>query len=409
MGLFSIFSKNKSTSNIESVNKNFGNIAVGRYSDLFNSDIQLSNSIKDFSTTWVSTCIDIRSQCVASANIYLYEKNSRTGDLKEITSHPFLDNIVHKTNVYGLDWFQTMILMCQNLDINGKAYFLIIRDSKGVPTELLSLDSCKVTPVKNQSDTLIIGFKYGKTTYSKSDILEIKIPNLKRPMYAGNPTIAGLERLISINNYQDIYNEQNFKNGGRIGLSIESDKQYSESELNRITQLLKTQYSGVDNIGKPLLLTDGMKLQNESNNAKEMDFVKSSQEVRNSIFFRMKVPPVLAGVADSSNRSTAEVQKAFFIENTIKPFSRFIETPLSNFVKSNYNNSNLFVKLEYKNTISPDELNVIKLLADKGTISGNELREVGNYGTEDRYNEPISVAHGVSTDNNNSDNTNNND
>lgn len=419
MGLFSIFSKsnnNKNNESTEIINKNFpnnsiGNAVVGRYSDLFNNDLQLNNSVKDYSTTWVSTCIGIRSQCVASANLYLYEKD-RKGDLKEITSHPFLDNIVNKNNSYGLDWFQTMLLMSENLDVNGKAYFLIIRDLKGIPTELIPLETCNVTPVLNQNKTAIAGFKYGNTTYQKSDILEIKIPSLKNPLLKCKPTIAGLERLISINNYQDIYNEQNFKNGGRIGLSIETDKSYSESELNRITQLLKTQYSGIDNIGKPLLLTDGLRLQNESNNAKEMDFVKSSQEVRNSIFFRMQVPPVLAGVADSSNRSTANVQKAFFIQNTIKPFSRFIETPLSNFVKDNYGNSNLFVKLEYKNTISPDELNVMKLLADKGVVSGNELREVGNYGTEDRYNEPVLVSHNISSSNNdtnnNSDNTNNN-
>lgn len=350
--------------------------SIFNYSMLNNltSDNVNITGISEYKTSWVNLCLNVRAENVANCETYLYKKIGKK--LKEIEQHPFFD-LLETTNTYNYGWNQILYLITQNLDIYGNAYLIIVKDGYNMPVEFIPVPSSIVTPIYNSNASLITGYNILEKYYSKDDILHFKIPNIYNNLI-GKPTIDGLNRIIRVDNFQQIYSEKFFKNSGRISIALETDEKINNDTIERLRNQLRDEYSGVDNAGKTIVLDKGLKLKDFAVSNKEMDYVESRKVIRNEILSRMRVPPVLVGINESANRATADTELIFFLKHTIKPFSKNIENILNMFIKQ-YFGKNLIVRLEHPNPLTDEERKDYELGLRYGAITLNEFRNAINY------------------------------
>lgn len=383
------FKKNKENN----INKSLsvGNVSYGHFDNLFNRGTDIDSKLSNLETSWANSAIRIRSENVASCDILLYKKN-RNGEEEEIKQHEFLD-VINKTNIYQLSFSDILKLISTGLDITGASYLLIIKNSKNKPYEILPLPMGCVTPETDRNNSFITGYRFGNKVYKSDEIICFRLPCPKNPLLKNKPTISGLERIIRVDNAIQVFQEIYFKNFTNTNLSISTDANLSEGEYNRVIELIRNQYSGLENSGgRPLFLTNNMKLESAGNNSNtELSYTNSQNSIRKRILGHLGVPDSLVGYSENSNRSVSDTQLSFFLQNTILPFSKNISKPLNYMVKYFYGDE-YSIKFDYPQILTENDMKLIQMMVQSSSISGNELRELEGYGNEDVYSAPVKLS-----------------
>lgn len=340
------------------------------------------NDTESFSTTWVSTAVNIRNENLASGNIFMYRQNGKT--TTEVTEHPFL-NIINTKNVLGQTFYKIMYLIGSSLDVYGKAFLYVAPNLKGSPANFILLPTPNVQVVLNKEKTLIeryeIKFSNGsKQIYKKEEVIFFSLPSLNNT-YGGTATIESCKHIINIDNYRQILQEKFLLTGGNINIILEADGELSPEAVERLNETMRERQN-ISNTDAFLVLQDGLKSKDTKLTAKELDFAKSSDAIRDEILGKLRVPLLLTGKGETTNRATAQAVMFSFIKNVIKPFSRFIVDEFNSFIKTTYGKE-YFITIEWEDfkDIS-EQIQLYDMLYKNSAISKGELRSAFGFSNE---------------------------
>lgn len=306
---------------------------------------------------WVFTCVNARSEEMASIDIIL--KNKKTGEI--IDSHEIL-TLLHDVNpnstMYEL-FFATQAFK----DLCGNAYWYLARDKdgKGDIKQIYLISPEKMSIVFDKANPLnIIGYMYGSGTdavpFGKEEILHFKNfnpwGNYPNP-HKGVGIVESALWAIETDNESRNWNYSFFKNNAKPDGIISTEATLSDSAFARLKEQWQQTYGGASNHGKTALLDGGLKWQDISKTQSDMDFIAQRTFSRDEILSIFRVPKTVVGITDDVNRANAEASDYVFAKRTVKPLMTSFVTTLNEYLlQESYPD----VELSFKDPVPVDRV-----------------------------------------------------
>ncbi|MEX1095341.1 MAG: phage portal protein [Planctomycetales bacterium] len=156
------------------------------------------------------------------------------------------------------------------------------------------------------------------------------------------------------------------------------------AQQRQIISAIQKRYSGVFHHGEPLIL-DGLieDVKKLSNTPEEMDWQNSGKTTKERILQGFGVNGIIIGQVEGANRASSTEADRHFVEYTLNPKIELISQTMTEWFRWIFNDDALVIWIEP--CVPKDEDSRIKwlgLMATKGAITGDELRELSPFDLE---------------------------
>ena len=268
--------------------------------------LDLSTAYAD--NVWVFRCVTARAKALASVPFLL-----QRGDTV-IESHPVLDLLESRNNCGDASQFKLCTAGLSTLD--GEAYWVSLGSDgfRATPQRLYVASNREIEQEIGEDefgmDTVIgwtlIGHKGRR----------IDLPfDAVCPLQSFNPynRFRGLSPLApaGLSVQQDIganrWNLSQLRNRAEPGGYLKSPTSLDDGQLEQLRVIWNDRHQGPDDAGRMAVLANLDWVQ-VAKNAKEMDWLGGKEVYPAEIAVAFDVPPIVAGILDDANRSTAQEQ-----------------------------------------------------------------------------------------------------
>ena len=378
--MFEFINKLFRKTKVESTSTDNANSGIMRLGDI---DVQKGNT-KEFLEEmkgWVFSAVTAIADQVASVDINL--KKVEKGQVIDQEENDILD-LLYRVNSFTTK-FDLLWLTAAYLELVGEAPWYI-ETSNNKPTEIFLLDPSKLTIVPDKTNLIkeykyTVGDRYGNDiTIPKENIILLRNPDPSK-IFRGLGTLEAAAKTVDLDNYAEEWNKNFYKNSARPDsiLTVNNAKM-SPKQLDVLKNSIKTQYQGIKNSHKLMVLFGDMKLDKSTFTQKDMDFLEQQKFGRDKILGIFRVPKAIVAQTDGVNYASAKAAQYIFAKFTIKPKVNRIIAQLNEFLIPMFKGEeNTY--LEAKNVVPQDE--EFKLTYNKQAINEwltiNEVRDAEGY------------------------------
>lgn len=357
-------------SNIQNANNHLK--ATDDYISPFGIGTNISNAQK---IAIVYACVRIKANALSVIPIKLYRKNGldKTEDTENI-----LYNLLRYEPNPTLTASLYKKIISQDLDLRGNHYSQIVKNGLGQVVKLVPLVADNMSVIWDTKDKTKKQYTYNGMIISSDRVLHIyDIPD-KENLKGINPIEYARSSIEFAKNTSE-HGNQLFKNSAMPSGMFLNEKPMKEDSFNRLKNQLDRNYSGLKNIGKPMLLEDGLTF-------KELTIKNSDAEWLNSRKFNREEIASIFGVPvsmlnDSQNTSYGNLEQKYleFKDNTIYPLTTNIEEKLRQQLLNDRDKKLYSIKFEYNNLMRVDaktRIEYFKGRFETASISPNEIRRL---------------------------------
>ncbi len=292
-------------------------------STLFSSLTGGSNSSGDLYRGWVFGAVNAIAEEYSSIDLRLM-KNNKNGDKEQVFDHPAdkLLNYVNEGFTRDLLFFR----LGANLELEGKEYWLILRNGLNQPGEIMPLQPWRVKILLDEYNT-IIGYRYNggngtSYTFAPDQIVMFRNFNPKDD-YEGMSTLEAARLPAETDEAAKLYDRQFMRNFARPDVILKFDTTLTKEQKAKLKEQWKQEYGGPRNAGKMLIAPKGMEVDTFNVNHADMEYVEKRKYTRDEILGIFKVPKIMLGVTEDINRATADAAIYIFQRlNTIPKMRR---------------------------------------------------------------------------------------
>jgi len=326
MGILrNIFKENKIEKNeIKSYYQPLGNaVWSDRNYDTFSKQGYMRNVIS-------YKCISLLAKNASSIPFLVYDKNTN----KELKNHP-LHNLLNNPNPVQSrsEFFES--LYSYRL-ISGNSFIQSIFLNKNEfqnPKELYNLRPDRMTIISGTAG-IPMAYKYKvnskESTFfvnkltGQSEILHIKTFNPLNDWYGMSP-VEPASYSIDQHNETCKWNQAMLQNGAKpsgvlmVKGNSENQNSLTDEQFDRLKLQLNEEFSGAENIGKPLLLEGGLEWKEMSLSPTDMDFLDSKHSCARDIALAFGVPSQLLGIPGDNTYNNLNEARLSLWEETIIP------------------------------------------------------------------------------------------
>lgn len=318
-------------------------IKSGHYADIINEDLKGTWSDKvPFTDNVAAYAEQYRDEIYVYAPVYLisntiaglplkiYRDIKSNGNVtaKEIPNHPALSLLKNPNeDQSGHDLLESL---AANMLLTGMGYLLADKPNK--PSEIYSLNSSKTVILhKKGSGKKVDGYKYGDIAIEPELITMFSFFNPTSDYYGLSPLAAARYAIDTVENAR-ISNRNIYKNGCRIGATLESEQTIGEEAYQRLKKEFEQRYQGSEKAHKVAILEQGLKYKDIGINPKDMDFIQGMKLGRQDVCAAFLVPSILIGDFENASYNNILEAKKIYWQNCIIPKLDNIETKLNSIV-----------------------------------------------------------------------------
>ena len=321
---------------------------------------------------WIYACTQVRAEAVAKTEFVLYEVKAN-GEVERVLKHPVLD-LLYKVNDRTTK-FDFLELISTYRDIYGNAPIYLDFDGKPQPKNMYILNPVGLK-CKRDVDGTVIGYEYRMGNYYKTflphEVIELKNYN-PADTDKGYSPLDALFEIAKQDDYMTQANEQLLKNSGVPSGLIKAQTDNKE-EIDAIRQQFNAKYSGYDNFGETIVLSEGLDYQPLAIKPSDMQFIEARNFNKSEILSVFRVPKELLGDTQTANRASAEAIQYAFNKNTIEPIVQKMVEQLNEFLIPLFSN-NLYLSYEPLSTEDKTaQISNITALINAKVITPNEAR-----------------------------------
>jgi HK97 family phage portal protein len=231
------------------------------------------------------------------------------------------EKLLRRPNKF-MSWYDFKKYHFLALEMTGKSFWLIEKNSLGEPTELNLLPPHLTKPVPGKEE-LIAGFEYEPTpgrkiSYKYEDVLYFRSINSLDSLIDGLPGITAAKDSIMTDLFATAWNKVFFKNASKIDGILFVDGPLNDDQRKRNLEAWDTLYKGMDKAHKIALIGGGTggksRFQDFSRNLKDMDFIQLSKMKREEVLGVLGVPAFVVGIREDANYANADAQMRVFWE-----------------------------------------------------------------------------------------------
>ena len=343
---------------------------------------KLINSFKG----WVFANVSVLAEEVSKMEFELYKVVVVKGETQyqEIKQHPLLD-LLDKPNPFTTT-SQLMYQTEAHLELTGDEFYLL--DRAIMPTKMFILQPDKITVnpgdesdeymIKSYTYKTKVGNKTKEITYAPELIIHNKTPNPGNA-YRGKSVVEAAAITIDTDNLAREFIKKFFENGASPNFALSTDQRLSDSDITRITAMLKKSYGGVKNAFNTMILSGGIKPVTVQQSNKEIEFQAMQIALRDEIMAMFKNTKASLGIVEDVNRANAEATLLGWKQSVIKPkMGRIVDT-LNEFLVPKFGDNLL---LSFCDPVPENKADDIKEVTDlmatsqHQVITINEAREM---------------------------------
>ena len=311
---------------------------------------------------WVYAAVYLISSTASSVPFCLYTRKSR----HPLDPEHYLWDIVRQANPW-MTFTELLEYTFLSLELIGNAFWEIVRNQNGYIREIYFLDPARMKIIPD-SVRYIKGYQYDvggdqKILFEPDEIIHFKYPNPSNE-YWGLGCLQPIWQQLMLDYQANEYNSRFFQNDATPGGVITTPRILTDTVYNRLVGKWEDRHRGSKKAFSVAILEDGMDFKPIAITPQEASFSEMRKSVRDALFVGMGVPPVLAGVPDVANYSTARVAQAIFYDSTIAPKLKKVGTVIDQrLIKP----SDPTVQGMFDTSTAP--INVIKLSANSRIVA----------------------------------------
>ena len=280
----------------------------------------------------VYAALRLRADAVARPRLFVYRESVVAGERSRAwvgPQHP-AQSLLDRVNPHwtgGDLWRATEIY----LNLWGVAYWSVMRDEMGAPTELWPLRPDRVRLVPDDRE-YIRGYLYtgasgAQVAFASDEIVRLRYFN-PFDEYAGLSPIAPARLTLDMGRDALIGNRSGLANDGAPGIALETAGPTSEDEVRHIYDQWEARYRGPRNRLRPLVLSEGMKISQLGFSPRDMEYVRALRWTVEDVARVFNVPKPLLHDLERATYSNIETARRMFWETCIVPELRFFEEKL---------------------------------------------------------------------------------
>lgn len=294
---------------------------------------QLSNISKPYSqSAWVYASIHKTATSLSALDLDVYKDiagrkkklNPITDKSASLISQP---NVLHDSR----EWILLTIIYFL---LKGQFFWHLVRANETALPEsifVLNPDNMRYFPSDVTEHGLITKWYY-RNPYTNREIVipywqivNEKFPDPDNPIAALAPSTP-LTTKINLDAWSDRFNENFFKNGGKLGGIIEVPGELSNAQYNKLRADFNAAHSGLDNANKIGLLEGGAKFTDFSAKQKDMEFTTLKKMSREEIFSIYGANSIVLGLfEDVKSYEGIRAGHQIYWEDALIPLARMIQ------------------------------------------------------------------------------------
>jgi HK97 family phage portal protein len=272
----------------------------------------------------VLACVKVLAETIATLPKRVYYEDAAGRHVA--TGHPLEEVIRWQPNrrQTSVEFWETIILWAA---LDGEGVAEIISDRSGNIAELEPIVDTSIRREMMRDRTLRYEF-HDRFQDRKRRLLQdemFRIPGMSRNAATGLGAVDLAADAIGLGIAADNYASRVFDNKLNMGgFLVHPGKLSIEAQKNMIASLTKY-YAGGQNVGRPMLLQEGMDFKQASMDASEAQLLEARKWQISEIARYWRIPLHMLGIDDQTNRSTVEEQSLNFVKYTLRPWVKRIE------------------------------------------------------------------------------------
>lgn len=243
------------------------------------------------------------------------------GSEVEVTDHPFLDFMEEPNPLYEMTSSAVWRLHEIYLLLVGEGFFLIERDSRGMPAELWNVPPhwVKTTPYLGNPTYNIVSPGGIAMSVDVDDMFVMKQLNPLDPFTRGLGIAESIADEVEIDEYAAKFQKRFFYNDATPPVVFSMPEATREQREEFLAQWNK-KHKGVDNSHRAAALSGNIGVHElNSSGGRSLDFVDSRIAIRDAILEHFGVPREIMGITENSNRATADAAQYIYAKNVLTP------------------------------------------------------------------------------------------
>lgn len=298
--------------------------AISEFLGMNGGSVQGDNAFK---LVPVYSCIRYLADSIGMTTLTLYKKD-KEDNRSESTTHPLAKWIKEpQQNTTMMNWFQAI---SGQLVGYGNAYALIVRDKRYQMTETVFVPTSSVSHQIANDGTVIYQLTINNKAYTvhPEDILHFKGISLDGNF--GVSPIAYHRATLERSNSESDFGKKYYDNASSVGGVVTHPSRLTKEALADLRKNFSEQYGGVNNTGKTIILSEGMKYDRiEMISPTDANYVASKNLTDKDIANIFRVPIVLLNSTEASTYANVENLNLYFQMYSLNPLYRTIEQELN--------------------------------------------------------------------------------
>lgn len=261
-------------------------------------------------------CVRVLAESSAMLPLILYRRNGRNKD--RATDHP-LYTLLHDAPNDEMTSVQFVEALMSNVTLWGNGCARLVLDSNGQVREMWPLLSRYLT-IERVSGELV--YKYTapdlRQTFRRWEIYHV--PGLTLNGVTGLSVLGYMRRAIGMGIVLDTFGEKFYENGARPGVVLEHPGVMGPDAAKTLRESWEERYGGVNNVNRPAVLEEGMKVNTFGMPMEDAQFIQSRKFQGEEIARMFRVPPHMVGILDHATFTNIEHQGQEFVTYSIGPW-----------------------------------------------------------------------------------------
>lgn len=328
----------------------------------------------------VWACVRVISETVAALPWQVIEKvQTRTGTRRERRSDSDQEWILATQANPELTAYAFRETLLAHALLWGNGYAEIERSADGRPQWLWPLTPDRVTPKRSATGGLEYEVNQGgaqATIIPARDMFHLH--GLGFDGTVGYSVIAVAARSLGLTLALERFGANFFANGAHPGAVLEHPGKLSPEAHANLSKSVQEQISG-KNALRPFILEEGMKWQAMTIPPEEAQFLESRRFQVAEVCRWFRVPPHMVADLDKATFSNIEHQAIEFVQHTLMPWCRRLETEADIKLFGAVNRGRVYTKLQLAGLLRGDitsRYNAYATGRQWGWLSANDVREM---------------------------------
>jgi HK97 family phage portal protein len=333
---------------LKSVEKDL-NTQIYQLQNIKAPDMKASEFIKQY-REWVYANCNVIAKAVSKIQFRLYQLK-KDDDVEEIKEHPLLE-LLYRMNPYMNKDEVIYTEKLHELLIGDAAWYLARNNRenpKEVPMEIWPLRSDWLSIKQGELEKgggFIAYYVYKipgqeEKIFLPHEILLIKRPNPEDP-YRGLSVIRAAAVTVDIDNFATNWNRNFFWNSARPDAVLHTEQRLSDEVISRLKNQFRSEYGGLSNSMKMMVLENGLDYKPFQSTVKDMDFLEQQKWSRDKMIAMFGNTKMALGITEDVNRANADVGEYIQEKKTTEPEMQTLVNYLNEYLVPLYGD-NLFL------------------------------------------------------------------